>query len=120
MDCFLKIACRFEKKANFKIILIKLINLWGFQLDQAVWILSVFCIYPTPLYEGKKSTFCCCCKIACRFEKEANFTIILIELIHFWGFQLDQAVLDFEFIFVSTLPPSKKVKNRLFLLESRL
>ena len=41
-----------------------------------------------------------------------------MKLIYLWGFQLDQGVLDFKSFFVSTLPRSKKVKDRLFSAKS--
>ena len=116
---FCKVACRFEKEANFTIIFIKLIYLWGFQLDQGVLDFELIFVSPLPPSKKVKNRLFFC-KVACRFEKEANFTIIFIKLIYLWGFQLDLGVLDFEFIFVSTLPPSTKVKNGLFFLQSRL
>ena len=43
-----------------------------------------------------------------------------MKLIYLWGFQLDQGVLDFKSFFVSTLPLSKKVKDRLFSVAKSL
>ena len=116
---FCKVACRFEKEANFTIFVIKLIYLWGFQLDQAVLDFELIFVSTLPPSTKVKNGLLFCCKIACRFEKGANFKISFIKLINLWGFQLDQGVLDFKLFFVSTLPPSMKAKNRLFVVVAK-